>query len=165
MYEQVIPFAECCLSAPCGFRKGYNTQHALLKCLETCKAAIDNGGFAGARLMDLSKAFDGLNHELLLAKMRAYGFSRSSISLIDSHLSNRKQRVKINGLHSTWRETHFGVPQGSVLEPLLFNIYITDLCHLINGTEICNYADDTTLYSCDHGVKTVITKLEQNAIH
>ena len=166
MYEQIIPFAECFLSPLlCGFRKGYNAQHALLKFSETCKAAIDKGGFAGALLMDLSKAFDSLNHELLLAKMYAYGFSRSALTLIHSYLSNRKQRVKINGSYSTWRETNLGVPQGSVLGPLLFNIYITDLFHLMNGTEICNYADDTTLYSCDREVKNVITKLEQNANH
>ena len=145
MYEQIIPFAECFLSPLlCGFWKGYNAQHALLKFSETCKAAIDKGGFAGALLMDLSKAFDSLNHELLLAKMYAYGFSRSALTLIHSYLSNRKQRVKINGSYSTWRETNLGVPQGSVLGPLLFNIYITDLFHLMNGTEICNYADDTT---------------------
>ena len=70
MYEQVMPFVECFLSPLlCGFRKGYNTQHALLKFLETCKITMDNGGFAGALLMDLSKAFDSLNHELLIAKL------------------------------------------------------------------------------------------------
>ena len=76
MYEQVILFAECFLSPLlCGFRKGCNMQHALLKFLETCKAAIDSGGFAGALLMYTSIAFGGLSHELLLAKMHAYEFS------------------------------------------------------------------------------------------
>ena len=92
-------------------------------------------------------------------------FSRSTLTLIHSYFSNRRQRVKINGSYSTWRETNLGVPQGSLLGPLLFNIYITEIFHLINGSEICNYADDTTLYSCDRKVKKVITKLEQKANH
>ena len=80
MYEQMMPFAECFLSPLlCGFQKGYNTQHALLKLLETRKITMDNGGFAGALLMDLSKAFDCLNNEELLAKLHAYGFSRSAL--------------------------------------------------------------------------------------
>ena len=98
MYEQVIPFVERFLSPLLfGFRNGYNTQHALLEFSETCTAAIDSGGFAGAPLMDLSKAFDCLNHEQLLAKMHVYGFSRSALTLIHSGLSNRKQMVKMNG--------------------------------------------------------------------
>ena len=164
MYEHLMPFVECFLSPLlCGFRKGYNTQRAILKFLETCKITMDNGGFAGALLMDLSKAFDCLNHELLLAKLHAYGFSRSAIALIHSYLSNRRQRVKINGSFSTWKNTNLGVPHGSVLGPLLFDIYINDIFLLMNGTEICNYADDTTLYSTDYEVKNVITRLEQDA--
>ena len=130
IYEQVIPFTECSLSPLlCDFRKGYNTQHALLRFLETCKITRDNGDFACALLMDLLKAFDCLNHELLLAKL--YGFSRSTLKLIHSYLSNRRQRVKINGSFSTWKEINSGMPQGSVLGPLSFNIYINDLFSLI----------------------------------
>ena len=137
MYEQVIPFAECFLSPLLsGFGKGYNTQHAVLKLLETCKTKIDNDGSAGALQMDLSKAFDSLNHELLLAKLHAYGFARSVLKLLDIHLSNRRQRVKIYGSYSTWRETNLGVIQGSVLGPLLFNIYIADIVCLISGTNM-----------------------------
>ena len=118
-YEQVIPFAKCFLSPLlCGFRKSYNTQHALLRFLETCKITRDKGGFVCALSMDLSKAFDCLNHELLLAKLHAYDFSRSAVTLIHSYLSNRRQRVKINGSFSMWKEINLGVPQGSVLGPL-----------------------------------------------
>ena len=116
-------------------------QHALLKFLGTSKITMDNGGFAGALLMDVSKAFECLNHELLLAKLHAYGFSRSALALIHSYLSNRRQRAKINGSFSTWKEINLGVRQGSVLGPLLLNIYINDIILLMSGTEICNYAD------------------------
>ena len=126
MYEQILPFAEYFLSPlPCGFRKGYDTQHAFPKSLENCKAAINNGGFAGALLMDLSRTFDSLNHELLLAKLHAYGFSRNVLTLVHSYLSDRKQRARINDSYSTWRETNLGAPKGSVLGPLLLLIYST----------------------------------------
>ena len=99
---------------------------------------------ASALLMDLSKAFDCLNHDLMIAKLNAYGFSRSALNFTLSYLSQRKQRVKINGSFSEWKTTSVGVPQGSVLGPLLFNIYKNEM--FISNSQICNYADDTTLY-------------------
>ena len=105
---------------------------------------MDNRGVVGAVLTDPSKAFDCLNHELLTAKLNAYGFRRSALLFIHSYLTDRKQRVKVNGSFSTWTETVLGVPQGSVLGPLLFNIYLNDLLMFLEETEICNYADDTT---------------------
>ena len=148
----------------CGFREGYGTQHALLRLIETCKKTLDKGGFAGALLMDLSKAFDCLNHELLIAKLSAYGFSPNALQLVHSYLSERKQRVKVNGSFSTWRETMIGVPQGSVLGPLLFNIYLNDLFTFVRDAQICNYADDTTIYACDSNIEGVIATLESDAL-
>ena len=111
----------------CGYRKGYNAQHALVSLLEKWRDILDKKGYAGGVLMDLSKAFYTLDHDLLLAKLHAYGMNLKSVELIRNYLSNRWQRTKVNTSFSSWSELSLGVRQGSVLGPLLFNIYLNDL--------------------------------------
>ena len=97
IYDQIQLFFDSLLSKyQCGFRRGYNAQHCLITLIEKWKKSVDNGGAFGALLNDLSKALDCLPHELLIAKLDAYGFDKSSLKLMHSYLSNRKQRVKIN---------------------------------------------------------------------
>ena len=121
--------------------------------------AVDIKRTFGALLTDLSKAFDCLPHDLLLAKLNAYGFSLPALRLVQSYLSNRKQRTKINSEFSPWEEILFGVPQGSILGPLLFNIFLCDLFFIMNDVEFAGYADDNTPFFVGDDLNDVILKL------
>ena len=164
MFYQMYTYIENILSNyQCGFRKNYSSQHCLLIMLERWKKCLDKKGTAGVLLTDLSKAFDCLNHDLLIAKLHAYGFDYKSLKFIQDYLSYRYQRVKINSSYSSWKLILQGVPQGSILGPVLFNIYLTDLFLFAAEANIANYADDNSPYACKPNTDLVITQLQEDS--
>ena len=138
----------------CAFRQKYSCELLLVKLIEDWKALLDQHQVVGAMMLDLSKAFDCLPHRLLLAKLSSYGFDSDACNLIKSYLSQRTQRVKIGDCRSQWRELIKGVPQGSILGPLIFNIFINDIFYILD--DIYNYADDNTISR--HGANIDIVK-------
>ena len=127
------------------YRKGYSTNHVLLRLIENWKAALDSNLFTGAAFMDFSKTFDCMSHDLLIAKLYAYGFSFETLTFLNSYLRNRNQCVKINNICSDFLKILSGVPQGSILGPILFNIFLNDLFLCLKNTDLHNFADDNTI--------------------
>ena len=167
IYNQVGKYIDAFLNKLlCGFRKAHFTQHSLFKLLQQWQYELDTSGLVGTILMDLSKAYDCLPHDLVIAKFEAYGLSKSSLSLLllslYTNLTSRKQRVRMGSSYSIWNEIKRGVPQGSILGPLLFSAFINDIFMFIEKTEICNFADDNTIYDCGEGLSNILENLKHD---
>lgn len=135
----------------------------MLRLIEDWKSAFDRHEYIAAVLMDLSKAFDCLPHDLIILKLKAYGLSEAAADLMHSYLTDRQQRVKLNKHYSDWMTIVKGVPQGSILGPLLFNIFINDKFYFINKASIYKYADDNTLSNCDTNITSLRSVLENES--
>ena len=131
--------------------------------IEKWKKSVDNGGAFRAFFTDHSKVFDYLSHELLFAKLDAYGFDKDALKLVNSYLTHRKRRVKINDKYSSWSEILLGVPQGSILGPFLFNVFICDMLYFLEDFDIANCADSSTPYNANKNIEFVVNNLEHSS--
>ena len=161
MYDQMYKyFDEIFSKFPCGSRKNFSTQNSLLYMIENWKEYLDQGSHYSALLNDLSKGCDCTIHDLLIAKLQAYGFDNDSLNFTCNYLVDREQRVKINSSFSTWSKIEYGVPQGSILGPLLFNINTLDMFFEQKDVNFAAYADDNTPYFCDKNLEVILSKLQ-----
>ena len=132
---------------------------------EKRRTYLDKGGHGSALLTDLSKAFDCIDHQLLISKLNAYGVDTNLLYFLASYLEKRKQRTKVNGSYSNFDDIFSGVPQGSILGPLLFNIYICDLFFGTGDLDIASYADDNTPYTFSSELDLALKKLRNYTIN
>ena len=130
--------------------------------IEKCRKVLDKRGFAGLLLTYLSRAFDCIDHDLLIGKLHAYGFNIKSLELFHRYLYDRIQTVKINSAFSHWSNVESAIPLGSIKRPFLFNIYTCDLFFDIIEIDIANYSDDTTPYALDLKLENIVKSLEEN---
>ena len=146
----------------CGFRKTHSTQRALFRLIQSWQKELDGSGFVGTILMDLSKAYDCLPHDLMVAKLEANGLAKESLPLISDYLSYHKQRTKIGSAYSDWANVIRGTLEGSILGPLLFNVFINDIFLVVEKSDICYFADDNTLYSYGSSLPLILSSLEHD---
>ena len=145
-----------------GFRKKHGCQDVLVNFAEKCRTILDENKVAGTVAIDLSKAFDCMPKGLLIAKLHAYGYDLGSCQFIQSYLMNREQRVKIDNCVSNWDHPSRGVPQGSLVGPVLFNAFLNDLLYLDLYSSVFNYADDNTLLCTGTDVDVIKTRLTRD---
>ena len=145
-----------------GFRSKHSTSHALISITEKIRSALDNGNIACGIFIDLQKAFDTVNHDILIKKLYHYGFRGPINNWLRSYLTGRKQNVLINGFSSSDQPIKHGVPQGSVLGPILFLLYINDLNLCIKHSSTYHFADDTNLLNINNNYKSLQKELNKD---
>ena len=152
-----------------GFRKNHSTELAALELIDRIKCDLDKGNVPVAISLDLSKAFDSLDHLILLKKLSFYGIKNKALDLSRNYLNGRKQYVNVYNIHSRLQTIKTGVPQGSILGPLLFLIYINDISNASNFFDMIKYADDSTIYksieksNLDTSLANINTELDKIA--
>ena len=144
-------------------RKGYNSQHVLIRLLEEWRQHLDNSNAVGGVFMDLSKAFDCVPYDLLIAKLAVYSVNENLLMYLYSYLSNRKQCVRINNVHSSFQTVISGVPQGSIVGPTLFNCFFNSFFYSIDKDSMHNFADDNSPGAFESNIKNLKLILESES--
>ena len=163
MYDQVYPFFDqIFLELQCDFCKGFSAEQCLIYMIEKWRTNLDTGGHGNALLTDLSKPSGCIDHQLLIAKLNAYGIDTNLLYFLASYLEKMKQRSMMNGSYGNSHDIFGGVPQGSLLGPFLFNIYICDL--FFGDLDITSYADDKSPYTFSSNLDMALEKLRSYAI-
>ena len=161
MYIQLYDYTEKFLNQLLyGFSEAHTTQHAQFMLIQSWQKRLDESGFVRTILMDLSKAYDCLPHDLIATKIETFALTKQILQLISNYLSYHKQRTKIGSAHSVWANIICGIPQGSILGPILFNIFINDIFLVVKKSVICNFADDNTLYFHGSNLPLILSNLE-----
>ena len=136
-----------------GFRKGHSTDHALIKLIGSIYDSFNQNKYTLVVFIDLSKAFDTVDHNILIDKLNSYGMKNNSLKWVSSYLSNRKQFMQAGAIKTSSFDIICGVPQGSILRPLLFIIYVHGLCSVSKIFEPIIFADDTNLFFSHKSIK------------
>lgn len=145
-----------------GFRHNHSTESATCLLTENIKHSLNKGHVVGAVFLDLKKAFDTVNHDILISKPSKFNLSKQSLSWFDSYLKGREQCVTIHSVRSTFLKIETGIPQGTVLGPILFSLYINDLPDVCPDIGLQMYADDTVVYASGKTCTFVAEKLNAN---
>jgi retron-type reverse transcriptase len=145
-----------------GFQKYHSTETALLHVTDQYLFNMDKGILNGVLFLDLKKAFDTVDHQILLSKLKTYGIAGVALNLFKSYISNRIQKCTIQGIDSQPNKVTCGVPQGSNLGPLLFSIYINDLPNCLEETKASMFADDTNISASGSSLLEIQNKLNND---
>ena len=146
----------------CGFWKNHSTQDAVTYFTDCIRKSIDEGCVTAAVFVDFRKAFDSVNHQLLLKKLPGYGIQTQELRWFENYLTNRCQSVVYGSAQSASQQITSGVPQGSILGPILFSIYINDLPNCLLQSQILLYADDAVLFYADSNIGKISTVLNKD---